>query len=711
MFMLIFSKIKVFSRRLFAHPFAQLKLEGPRAVVVATAVILLSAVGLVWGYGSSNNQEGLILDLDLSRDNYTAATKVFIDKSGVNNNILAATTSVFTVNKEGKVGGARYFTNTPTDYVRVANFNLPTNNQLSFEFLLRSATSSGTHVILADAAQSSSVGFLLIYQSGGSFVFQYVDNVNYKTTSFSSIFNDAQTWKHLVLVADYDADTVSLYVNGALNRTNAMTAAIPPVTNARTVFIGSYNSNYASNWLGEMAAVKIWNKLLTAAEIKQIYNGAKAKMQASSLEKGLIGYWPLNGENYNASNNRVTDKSAYSNHGLNSGATLTTDRFGRANGAMQFNGINNKISISYPNPVQQTSVVAWFKRTGAPAGNYHIITGGQNVEISINDPGGFLRTGVTTNTQGRKVFNSGSGLLDGRWHQVALTYDGTNVKSFIDGQLTATNAASGNLVGTATEIGRYLSDTYVANGAIAEVRVYNRALADTEINSLYSLDKSKVSTNSLQKGLVFDMPLTSKYTKSATVGSEIMTDRTPYSHDGQNVGALIGTDGATFNGSNYITFNNPLNQSATNQEWSVSAWVNINDADSQILINNFNRGLSLNYSSTKKLLLYLNTSPNDYYLYGNATGLLANQGWKHVVFVFRNSDGLRKIYIDGVDKSGTGPNQSSTPLGIAAQLRIGQGVVGTIANVRIYNRALSQEEAKSLFGQGRRDAGLIFNGL
>jgi len=54
----------------------------------------------------------------------------------------------------------------------------------------------------------------------------------------------------------------------------------------------------------------------------------------------LVGHWPLDSAHYNPSTDRVSDISGYANHGTNYGATLTTDRYGQINGAMEFNGTN-----------------------------------------------------------------------------------------------------------------------------------------------------------------------------------------------------------------------------------------------------------------------------------------------------------------------------------------------------------------------------------
>lgn len=200
-----------------------------------------------------------------------------------------------------------------------------------------------------------------------------------------------------------------------------------------------------------------------------------------SIDLDLLGWWKLD--------NNFSDSSGKNNHGTAYLVSFVDDKYGKEKAAASFNGVDSKISISYINPVKETSVMAWFKRTGIPAGDYHIITGGNSVEISIYDPSGQIRTGVNTDSQGRRVFNSGSGLVDGNWHHVAMTYDGENLRSYIDGSITATNPVSGNLTGRAAEIGRYLSNTYVTNGYIDDVRIYGRALSSEEIKAVYDISK------------------------------------------------------------------------------------------------------------------------------------------------------------------------------------------------------------------------------
>jgi hypothetical protein len=53
---------------------------------------------------------------------------------------------------------------------------------------------------------------------------------------------------------------------------------------------------------------------------------------------GLVGFWPFNGN--------ANDESGNGNNGTVNGATLTTDRFGVANRAYSFDGVDDFISIN-----------------------------------------------------------------------------------------------------------------------------------------------------------------------------------------------------------------------------------------------------------------------------------------------------------------------------------------------------------------------------
>lgn len=162
-----------------------------------------------------------------------------------------------------------------------------------------------------------------------------------------------------------------------------------------------------------------------------------------------------------------------------------------------------------------------------------------------------------------------------------------------------------------------------------------------------------------------------------------------YSQD--NGGSLM------FSGTQYATVANPLiTQPTLLQEWSVSAWLKVDDTGGQNLLN-LNNGLYPSYG-TNNSLLYLNGGVDDYYTYG---GDIGNTGWSYVTFRFKNSTGYRTIYKNAINISTSGPNLTSRPSGNPNTLTIAGNLRGNLSKLEIYNRVLSDTEVQQNFNAAR----------
>jgi hypothetical protein len=177
-------------------------------------------------------------------------------------------------------------------------------------------------------------------------------------------------------------------------------------------------------------------------------------------------------------------------HTVTSSSLTYTD-----DGSFEFDGTSNYVSL--PNDLGYTnevSVVAWIKTSGTPAGSYHIVCGGANLEISIPHSGGALRFGVSTTT-GRHVGNRGSGLNDGNWHQVVITFGGASLKGYIDGvQAGTTITTTGGLVSSFANrrLGQFGNDaSYWMNGEIAVYGVYKKVFSASEITQLFEAKRGR----------------------------------------------------------------------------------------------------------------------------------------------------------------------------------------------------------------------------
>ena len=111
--------------------------------------------------------------------------------------------------------------------------------------------------------------------------------------------------------------------------------------------------------------------------------------------------------------------------------------------------------------------------------------------VSFHGSGGNLRfecsdVGSATRDLEWGASISGTGLIDDNWHHVFYTYDGNNVRSYKDGVYQNISVdwtyGCGNITDT-LYIGKFWVGTF--NGAIADVRIYDRALSAREVKMLY----------------------------------------------------------------------------------------------------------------------------------------------------------------------------------------------------------------------------------
>jgi len=185
-------------------------------------------------------------------------------------------------------------------------------------------------------------------------------------------------------------------------------------------------------------------------------------------------------------NGEVRDYSSYGNNGTLGGGTQsaipTWSSDCQVGGCHSFDGSDYVVLPDDLGYTTQVSAFVWFKKEGSPPGNYHIVFGGSQLEISIT-PSGEIRTGVVTSS--RYVSNHGSGLLDGDWHYVGFTFNGTSKRSYIDGAFVGSqDPIPGTLDSSFSyrRIGRFgSSSTYYLNGSLDEVKVYDRALSTEQI--------------------------------------------------------------------------------------------------------------------------------------------------------------------------------------------------------------------------------------
>ncbi len=222
--------------------------------------------------------------------------------------------------------------------------------------------------------------------------------------------------------------------------------------------------------------------------------------------KGLVGYWPFNGN--------ANDESGNGNHGTVNGAILTTDRNGIENSAYHFDGTNwievlNSNSIQ---PIDAFSISAWVLVEDTQPNGWYTRIVSKNHSEDQNFATYQLLTGRTTEygktglairtSSGKEGYNwSGfsSNDISKTYQHIVGTFNGTELKFYQDGKLTSTIKHSGKLFYDSGNLwfgkgktGELPGSDMFFNGKIDDIAIYNRALLEQEIIDLYTDNKTSV---------------------------------------------------------------------------------------------------------------------------------------------------------------------------------------------------------------------------
>jgi PKD repeat protein len=199
---------------------------------------------------------------------------------------------------------------------------------------------------------------------------------------------------------------------------------------------------------------------------------------------GLVAAYGFN----ESSGATVNDVSGRGNHGTVSGATRTSSgRYGRA---LNFDGTNDWVTVNDAASLDLTTgmtLEAWVYPTATPTDWRSVIMkerpGNLSYSLTANSDRNQPATTVFVGS-GRTLYG-GSQLAVNTWTHLAATYDGTTQRLYVNGSQVASRPQSGGMqvssgplrVGGNSVWGQYF------RGRIDEVRVYNRALSASEIQS------------------------------------------------------------------------------------------------------------------------------------------------------------------------------------------------------------------------------------
>lgn len=437
-----------------------------------------------------------------------------------------------------------------------------------------------------------------------------------------------------------------------------------------------------------------------------------AKIGEPTNNLGLAAYWPLDGNTTNWVANTTADISGNGNTGtlenMSIGKSLVAGKFGQA---LQFDGSSTDFRIASTTSLADSiiTVSAWVKSqsTGfeqviyeASTYSLEFYSGGQ---IGLSSYGGITATPQTTGT------------YFGAWHHVVYTADGTNLNIYVDGVLvksaagTVTNPYGGKAVGSSSS--RYF------NGAIDDVRVYNRALSAQEIMALYNAGGhvGRANTASVSNGLIGYWPFDgadTNWTTNTTLDVSGQGNNGTLTSMSAATSPVVGKIGQalqfTSASNQYINLGNNYHLAA-NGSFSIALWVKPNAIARNEL---FSKANGFNYAGSEYSFFLESTGQYELDV-GDGTGDSVNAGnthyipgvWQHLLVEFDATASKMYFYRNGVyDGSGTytrgAPNSNSVNAVIGSLGGNYYYFKGSMDDVRVYNRVLSAPEVAQLYDLG-----------
>jgi len=336
-------------------------------------------------------------------------------------------------------------------------------------------------------------GYCLTAAANGKAEFTVSINEGWKSATTDEIMV-VGTWYHLAGV--YDGSTVKIYVNGVLQTTTDVTG-VHSVSTGTDLYIGDNPTWGGRNFEGIIDDIRIWNVARTETEILENF-----EKELAGTETGLAAYWNLN----EGTGTVVADATSNANDGTLSAMEENDWVASFNNKALQLDGIDDRLGIedaTLLNPTDAITVEAWIKadkwenaihegtiigkQVGDPDRGYCLSVGeGGRAEFTISVDNGWK------SQKTNPVMGIGS------WYHIAGVYDGSSVKTYINGILqTSVDVTGTHSVSTGTTLILGDNPTWTGRnfeGTIDEVRIWNVARTETEINDNYKKELTGTET-------------------------------------------------------------------------------------------------------------------------------------------------------------------------------------------------------------------------
>jgi hypothetical protein len=220
--------------------------------------------------GANINDNGLIFSLDAA--NYRSYTGSGLTSYGLVGGI--GSTLINGVGFTSTNGGSFIFDGTNDWMIVPLNSNLDISESITIESFiyptgLAGGGGGGSFIICKPASY-----YLELAGSGKVRVYFYLLSSEGYHESIGTV--SLNVWSYIAVVRNKSNSTINIYINGILDRTLSSITGNIRVQQSYQVMLGSFLGG-SYQFAGRIGNTKIYNRALTAQEIKQNYNATKKR--------------------------------------------------------------------------------------------------------------------------------------------------------------------------------------------------------------------------------------------------------------------------------------------------------------------------------------------------------------------------------------------------------------------------------------------------
>jgi len=630
------------------------------------------------------------------------------------------------------------FDGTGSEYVTMGDVSLLNFERTDAFTLSAWAKGSGGFIVGKREGHPDYDGYALVYSTGDRVQFRISDSsIGSATVTTYDDFTDEQ-WHHVVVTYDGSSSYtgMTIYVDGEAVSTFGSGTVSSTITTTSPFTIGRNSSANFSAFDGWIDEVAVYDSELTAAEVREVYNGGlPCNLAQLTSSADLIGWWRMGDmDDYPT----LYDNSGSGNDGTMTGMSSGDIQFVAppypAKTSFEFDGSSDYVSMGDVSDLG-------FDRTDAFSISAWIKTADANARIcgkadTATEAGYFLRVSSTylqlrledSSSNVAHRYTSTTAVNDGEWHHVCATYSGnssyTGINLYVDG-VAVTMSGSGTLSAAMTNsdnfyIGRAGGTSNLFDGRITDVAVYSAELTQAQVRAIHDggMAVSLYGVPGMAdlvgwwmfEGLENTLPTVIDSSDNNNVGTAtglVAADRR-YEMPDPTARSVI------LDGSNeYMTIGNVLDKTGT-AAFSLACWFKTTATSNGYLIAKIGAasdypGYSLHVLADGEVTFYLanKVTPAENFMEVRTTGQFRDGNWHHAVATYDGSQAASgvAIYIDGEavatstvfdTLSASATNSGNLTVGV------GRGVYfnGSIDEAVIFDKELSALEALQLYNWG-----------